>query len=355
MQIIADDLRTIELFHDDVLNLYDTWDTPIVIVSDGAYGIDGGGLYAGNTATLNGAELQGNACAAAGCTSGGVYATSHLTLTQVVTTVDDIEARGNWWHNGNFIQNGGAVTFRGATTQIIAGSAPVIFASLAISNTGAGVYLGQNITVTNRLTLTTDLTTTANYTLNLTEGATSAGSGDVWGNTARRYTFAADTAYSFGNPNVSLTFGVTSALPSGISVASTPGAPDGYPYAVSRTYTITVNGGGTYSATVRLHYQDSELGYGEAGLKLMRYNGSAWENQGSDAADTTANWVEKSGIAAFSPWALANRTPTAITLRDFRSTPTAGLELPLLMGSALLIGCGAWLIGRRRRRSRPTE
>ena len=72
MQIIADDLRTIELFHDDVLNLYDTWDTPIVIVSDGAYGIDGGGLYAGNTATLNGAELQGNACAAAGCTSGGV-------------------------------------------------------------------------------------------------------------------------------------------------------------------------------------------------------------------------------------------------------------------------------------------
>jgi hypothetical protein len=41
MQIIVDNLHTIGLFHDDALNLYDTWDTPIVIVSDGAYGVDG--------------------------------------------------------------------------------------------------------------------------------------------------------------------------------------------------------------------------------------------------------------------------------------------------------------------------
>lgn len=53
MRIIADDLHTIELFHDDALNLYDTWDTPIVIVSDGAYGVDG---FPGDLPTCEGLD-----------------------------------------------------------------------------------------------------------------------------------------------------------------------------------------------------------------------------------------------------------------------------------------------------------
>lgn len=53
MRIIADDLHTIDLFHDDVLNLYDTWDTPIVIVSDGAYGVDG---FLGDLPTYEGLD-----------------------------------------------------------------------------------------------------------------------------------------------------------------------------------------------------------------------------------------------------------------------------------------------------------
>lgn len=33
--------KTVKLFNDDVLNVYDSWDTPTVIVSDGAYGLLG--------------------------------------------------------------------------------------------------------------------------------------------------------------------------------------------------------------------------------------------------------------------------------------------------------------------------
>ncbi|MBI1800939.1 MAG: site-specific DNA-methyltransferase [Chloroflexi bacterium] len=41
MQIISESSHSIHLYHDDALNCYDIWGSPIVIVSDGAYGISG--------------------------------------------------------------------------------------------------------------------------------------------------------------------------------------------------------------------------------------------------------------------------------------------------------------------------
>lgn len=41
MQIYSDPTHSIELYQGDVLDLYDTWDSPIVIVADGPYGVHG--------------------------------------------------------------------------------------------------------------------------------------------------------------------------------------------------------------------------------------------------------------------------------------------------------------------------
>ncbi len=41
MEVFGAATHSMNIFNDDVLNLYDTWDYPIVIISDGPYGIGG--------------------------------------------------------------------------------------------------------------------------------------------------------------------------------------------------------------------------------------------------------------------------------------------------------------------------
>ena len=41
MEIFSAPSYTIQVFNDDVANLYRTWDSPIVIISDGPYGVGG--------------------------------------------------------------------------------------------------------------------------------------------------------------------------------------------------------------------------------------------------------------------------------------------------------------------------
>jgi len=152
---------------------------------------------------------------------------------------------------------------------------------------------------------------------------------------------------------VAITFGPTSTVPSAMLVELARGTPSGFSYAASRAYTITATGGGPFSATLRLRYQDSELGNGEANLRLWRHDGSSWTQQGATAADATANWVEASGVTAFSPWGLSNQTPTAITLQAMRAEVTDRASLlPIGLGAILLIlAGGALVINRKQRRS----
>ncbi len=305
----------------------------------------GGGVLFIDQANLNGAAFLNNTCTSGGCLSAGWYASNALTLTQMVSTTDDIQNQGLTTQAID-----GVIVFNGSAAQSINGTGSTTFTHMEVNNTGGDVVLGQNITVTDRITLTSDLSTTSSYRLNLTSGATSFGSGDVWGNTYRNHSFTPDTAYSFGNPNVSIAFGPTSTNPSDILIDLEKGTPSGFTYAISRAYTITVNGGSPYSATLRLHYQDSELPNGESNLKLWRYNGSQWTLQGATNADTTNNWAEESGVSAFSPWGISNQTPTAITLNDFKAIDDRAQVTTLwLIGSIGLMLIGSMVLMKRRR------
>ncbi|MBI5651851.1 MAG: hypothetical protein HZC40_15650 [Chloroflexi bacterium] len=220
----------------------------------------------------------------------------------------------------------GAVTFNGSAAQTIGGSALSPFSRLTISNT-IGVTLTANATVNSVLTLTTDLDTGAN-TLTLGSAATSAGAGDVIGNVSRSGLVNA-TTYDFGNGNVELTF-TSGTPPTNVVVNLVKGtAPATLPDAVQRQYTITPTGGSGYAATVRLRYLETELGTNvETALNLYRYNSGLgkWELQPATSRDATNNWVEKTGVATFSPWALSTSSPTAVTLSTFSAATRMGMR-----------------------------
>jgi len=168
------------------------------------------------------------------------------------------------------------------------------------------VSLEGDVTLYGALTLNADLTT-GSFALLMPSSGSSTGSGDVVGTVVRTGFVAGGTSLSFGNPFTTLAFAAGSNVPSAVSVTLVKTPPTDFPTAVARTYTITATGGGTFSATLRLHYRDDELGSNiESSLILWRFNGSTWEQQTVTASDTTNNWVESGGVTELSRWALAS-------------------------------------------------
>jgi hypothetical protein len=252
---------------------------------------------------------------------------------------------GNVSNGGIWQQDDGSsagrliVNLNGASTQTIGGANAISFEDLTIGNT-LGCTLNRDVAVTGQLALTSgDITTGAN-TLTLTEPATTAGTGDLWGNVKRTGTLVTGKAYSFGNPNVSLNF-ASGTLPTEITVNLAAGTPAGFTNAVSRSYTLTPTGGSGYAATVRLRYKDVELGSNtESLLHLWRQDGATWTDQ-SGVVDTANNYVEVSGITTFSPWALSEAAPTAVTLRTLSASPQGVAAVLPVAGLALLGGLAA--------------
>src|SRR5258705_833609 len=116
---------------------------------------------------------------------------------------------------------------------------------------------------------------------------------------------------SLGNPNNQITItGGTAA--SSILVTLVKAAPVTFGAAVKRNYTITPNGGSGITATVRLHYLDSELNGNtpEANLNLRRFI-TAWQAVLPSVVDTTNNWVECNAVTAFSQWTFSTLAPSA--------------------------------------------
>ncbi|HZH67495.1 MAG TPA: hypothetical protein VEY10_21575, partial [Flavisolibacter sp.] len=94
-----------------------------------------------------------------------------------------------------------------------------------------------------------------------------------------------------------ITFSAVTGVTS-IIVKATKGAVSDFPFgaAINREYDITVPAG-SYTATLRLHYEDAQInGSAEHGLTMWRYNGATWLNLNKSANDATANYVELTGL-----------------------------------------------------------
>jgi len=270
--------------------------------------------------------------------TGGTFRGTNSAGNATFNIAGNISNGGTWQQDDGSSTGVFAVNLNGTTSsQTIGGANPISFENLTLNNS-LGCTLSRDVDVTGQLVLTSgDITTGANA-LTLTEPATTSGAGDVIGNVTRAHAFTAGTAYSFGNPDVSLNFTAAGTQPSSVTINMAKTQPANFGnYAVNRNYTITPTGGSGYSATVRLHYLDAELnGNTEESLALWRWNGSEWLKQNSITRDTTANWVQSADVTDFSPWAISGVNPTAVTLRaltarapfnPFAAAPALGLAL----------------------------
>jgi hypothetical protein len=224
----------------------------------------------------------------------------------------EIHVGGDWRLDGSFVPGPATVIFDGgapvgsrrpAAVQTIGGAQRTTFNGLTIDNP-AGVTLAASQTVSGVLNLKAGDLTTAAYTLTLGSAATVTGTHEVVGAVQRTQAFTIGVPYSFGQPNLTITFAQVGGV-TGMAVNAQKSAPDRLRPAVPRTVSITPVGAG-YNATLRLPYQDAELGgIAEADLRLWRRGETRWETGGAQVANAAENWVEQSGITAFSTWALA--------------------------------------------------
>ncbi|MCU1267028.1 MAG: hypothetical protein JWM21_3346 [Acidobacteria bacterium] len=297
------------------------------LTSSGTVNVSGGtfnedvNLTANSTLNLNGDTTLNSLTMPAGTLNASNGGSFTLTLVS-----------GDWTNNGGTFNPGtGTVSFTG-TGQTISSTHSTIFNNLTIGAGGAIVNgasdrsaavpssISMDATVNRVLALTGDLTVTSPARLIMPATASSTGSGDVIGNLERLGFVTGACAgapcfntLSLGNPDNQITITAGTA-PDSILVNLTKSAPATYATAVERNYDITETGGSGFTATLRLHYLDSELNGNtpEANLNLRRFNGSTWPAVvHSVPVDTTNNWVESNAVAGFSQWTIAALAPTA--------------------------------------------
>ena len=139
-------------------------------------------------------------------------------------------------------------------------------------------------------------------TLTMAEDAITRGDGDVTG-IVRRIAFLENKQYSFGNQFTTISFLSCGNYPSEIKAKITIGAvPAWKSTAVQRVYDFVQTGGSGCSATVAVHYLDSELN-GNSENNLMHWtNGTdgqqpaglyEWGHSNSNQAE---NWIEIANV-----------------------------------------------------------
>lgn len=281
--------------------------------------------------------------------NGNITLNSGSSLTMGTGYGGDIYLRGNWINNGGtFNPNNRVVSFNGGGTQTIGGTSSTTFDNVLIVNSSGVVNLGINTTFNQKLTLNADINT-GSYTLNLGPSAYSASesTGDVWGTIRRNHAFTSGNTYSFGNPDVQLTF-TGGSMPTDVTVSLAAVLP--FTNAADRTYSIGANGSG-WTATLRLRYKELELhlvnGATENNLHILRNVSGTWTLQAS-TRDITANWVQTTGVTGFSDWGISGNSPTAVDLIDLNATVRPALGPVAAVAGLALAGLG--LLGWQRRK-----
>ena len=224
-----------------------------------------------------------------------------------------------------FTTTGSTVIFNGAAAQQAAG---IAYNNLTINNTAAGApnalgaTLAGNATVNGVLALTSNDLNTGGFTLTQPNTTASTGAGDVVGTVQRTGGPFGLISLTFGNPNNVITFTGAGTRPTTMTAVLAKAAPATYAAAVQRNFNISQSGGSLFTATVRLHYLDSELNGNtpetNLGLRRLRAADSHWvaapPPPGVPTRDGANNWIEATGVLAVdltTQWTFSTLTPTA--------------------------------------------
>jgi hypothetical protein len=274
-----------------------------------------GSLSATNVATvLSGATVTLNNNLQAGAL--GVNAGGSMNITNRTLSLNGAGAA--LAAPGTFTTTGSTVVFNGSAPQ----TTGTTYNNLTINN-AAGVTLTSSLIVNGVLALTSGDLNTGAFTLTQPNTTASTGTGDVVGTVIRTGgPFALATPLTFGNPNNVITFTGAGTRPTTMTAVLAKAAPATYAGAVQRNYTLSQTGGSGFTATVRLHYLDSELNGNtpetSLGLRRLRIADGHWvaapPPPGVPTRDGTANWVEATGVLAAdltTQWTFSTLAPTA--------------------------------------------
>jgi len=198
---------------------------------------------------------------------------------------------GHWINGGTFTPATSTITLAGASNTYISGATTFNVLTVNKSASTTVVTLQNNISVPT-INMTSGMINTGANTLTIT--TTRTGNGIILGTITRTHTFSIGVAYAFEGPDNTITFSTVSGVTSvtvNITIGNIADFPNGG--AINRVYNTTIPAG-TYTATLRLHYEDAELnGASESTMQLWKYNGTAWVLSGKTTNSTSSNYVEQ--------------------------------------------------------------
>lgn len=204
--------------------------------------------------------------------------------------------KGNWINSGTFTPATSTVQFTGNSDATITGA--TTFTNLTVNKGSANVITLTNNVSASNVVMTQGKILTGSNSITIT--ATRTGNGIILGTITRTHAFSPTVNYAFEGPNNYVNFASIVGSVTSITMVVKASPVTSFPSAasVNRSYNISVAGGGTYSALLRLHYEQPEVnGNSESAMTLWNDAGtSSWADQSKTGNDVTANYVEKSGI-----------------------------------------------------------
>ncbi|MCZ7574610.1 MAG: hypothetical protein M5U01_39165 [Ardenticatenaceae bacterium] len=260
-----------------------------------------------NNGTFNGgtATVTFNGDSSAAMDGIGVNNFNHVVIANTLNAGSaDLNVAGNWTNNGIFGAGTSTVTFDGGSTSTYGGSSTTTFNNLAVSP-GTALDVGANALFNVASTMTNDGTLRQTQTAN---GGTVAFLNVTDGGATARY-YGVDIT-----PNGSL--GSTTVAVSGNQVCSqATGSPVRRCFEISPTSVV--------SSAVTFYFRDAELQAGQTldSLQIWHYNGAGWDQvtKGATGGSGEGNFVQGLDISSFSPFALKNSSPLAVTVAAFRA------------------------------------
>lgn len=214
--------------------------------------------------------------------------------------------KGNWINNGTLSASSSTFQFTGNSDASITGTTN--FNNLTINKGAANVItLNNNTSALNVAMIQGKILTGSN---SITITSTRTGNGIILGTITRTHAYATGIDYSFEGTDNYINFSSITGTITSITVVVKAAPVTSFPSAasVNRSYTISMVGGATYTALLRLHYEQPEVnGNGESAMTLWNDGGTgSWADYSKSGNDVTANYVEKSGVTdLLNTWTLS--------------------------------------------------
>ena len=219
---------------------------------------------------------------------------------------------GNWINNGTFTSSTSTFTFTGNSDATITGT--TTFNNLTVNKGFANkVTLNNNVTALN-LTMTAGRMFTGSNSIVINNNRT--GNGIILGTITRNLAaFVPGVEYAFEGPNNFINFqsisgGTNTINTVTVTVTVGPVATFAAAACMNRQYSISMGGGATsVIATLRLHYEDSEVNGNIENLSTFWRNAGSWVDQtnANTSNDDFNNWTQKTSVdlTASALWTLS--------------------------------------------------